>query len=1016
MVRAMWKVDISKELRKSLARDFAKRMRREDDVDVIKTLEKGEEPLEDARPKVSEPEEIEEMTRNADNQDTRGTIRKERESFQRTKKRKSEEKSISPLLLAEIRATIAAALSTVEPAISNTFPSAKTNLVLHSPSNNSEALLSHVVQSIAHELGADVVVLQAQDLAQLAGDYLGEGPEPSPNSIRSLGYDTYNKFTPDLAADFEELGKEESFEDEQEADGQPVPEFSRVRPAIVKMHFVLKGLNALKDISQNLKPSQLTNSQPELGGATLTPQSARAQSPQEVQLEDLKLSTLLEALVDSNELKRNRASSIAGTSSPVMLSSSAAPVRGRSAEKSKPIEPDFFDFSLSSAGTGPELDFTSALPPTARDGFMFTMNNGLPFRQPQVPPKPKIILVKDIGELNATHHGSRIMQKLEDIVRKQRTAGESVMLLGTTCSLDLMPELSSAGVQGLQSQGESSCFRTIFVSPGNIQDDDTFDMMMSARARVLEKNSSEAEKRKFRHINLRHLQDMLQSLDPAACTNLADVAQNPEQLRQFGPIFPESAFWTVLTYDEVHRIALTALGLHRLDSTNVQLSWSHVALAMGLLKASDEVKFIYAKAKASEQEHKLKEFREQIDKLRVSLGQEPLRQGRESRDKSSKPGDYALKQQRDLNRIKTNASSHERKLMHGIVNPDQIKTTFDQVHVPKETVEAIRTLTSMSLLRPDAFNYGVLATEKISGTLLYGPPGTGKTMLAKAVAKESGSAVLEVSGSQIMDKYVGEGEKNVAAIFSLARKLSPCIVFLDEADAIFGSRDTSRERTAHRDILNQFLKEWDGLNDVSVFVMVATNRPFDMDDAVIRRLPRRLLVDLPTQEDRKKILEIHLRGEQLDTSVDLEDLANRTPLYSGSDLKNVAVFAALACVREENEQAALAAAKAVVEASQSEHDNTVESTSSDHQPQPQSTPTLVQGQKYDFPERRTLNSRHFDKALQEVSASISEDMHSLNAIKKFDEQYGDRKGRKKKKTYGFGVNAEHNESAARVRT
>jgi SpoVK/Ycf46/Vps4 family AAA+-type ATPase len=268
-----------------------------------------------------------------------------------------------------------------------------------------------------------------------------------------------------------------------------------------------------------------------------------------------------------------------------------------------------------------------------------------------------------------------------------------------------------------------------------------------------------------------------------------------------------------------------------------------------------------------------------------------------------------------------------------------------------------------------------------------------------------------------MDKYVGEGEKNVAAIFSLARKLSPCIVFLDEADAVFASRDAMRERTSHRDILNQFLKEWDGLNDLSVFVMVATNRPFDLDDAVIRRLPRRLLVDLPTQADRKEILRIHLKGEQLDDSVDLADLAKRTPFYSGSDLKNIAVSAALACVKEENEQAAIAAAKSTAQPEPTSEPPTTSTTSTSPQQSssPPKVPHLVRGQNYTFPEKRTLHPRHFDKALQEISASISEDMSSLSAIKKFDEQYGDRKGNKRRKDFGFGMVAERNESAARVR-
>jgi SpoVK/Ycf46/Vps4 family AAA+-type ATPase len=450
-------------------------------------------------------------------------------------------------------------------------------------------------------------------------------------------------------------------------------------------------------------------------------------------------------------------------------------------------------------------------------------------------------------------------------------------------------------------------------------------------------------------------------------------------------------------------VALIALGLlvtspvAASDSAPAQLSWAHVTLAMGLLKASDTAKYKYFERAA-----------ELPKRPQSTIG---VQEAKVEADRK-RSDEKALQRQRNLHRISSTATKHEKRLMPGIADPDQIKTTFEQVHVPTETVDSLRTITSLSLLRPEAFSYGILATEKISGALLYGPPGTGKTLLAKAVAKESGSTVLEVSGSQIMDKYVGEGEKNVAAIFSLARKLSPCIVFLDEADAVFASRDAMRERASHRDVLNQFLKEWDGLNDLSVFVMVATNRPFDLDDAVIRRLPRRLLVDLPTQADRKEIIRIHLKGEQLDESVDLEDIAKRTPFYSGSDLKNIAVSAALACVKEENEQAAIAAAKAVEPSSEDSEStansstppSTSTSSTSTSQPStPAKPPHLVRGQSYTFPEKRILHSRHFDKALQEISASISEDMSSLSAIKK------------RRKNFGFGLVAERDESAARVR-
>ena len=227
--------------------------------------------------------------------------------------------------------------------------------------------------------------------------------------------------------------------------------------------------------------------------------------------------------------------------------------------------------------------------------------------------------------------------------------------------------------------------------------------------------------------------------------------------------------------------------------------------------------------------------------------------------------------------------------------------------------------------------------------------------------------------------YVGESEKNVRAIFSLAKKLAPCVVFIDEADAILGSRSASSSRNVHRDLINQFLREWDGMTESNAFVMVATNRPFDLDDASLRRLPRRLLVDLPVEQDREAILKIHLKDEILDADVSLSKLASQTPFYSGSDLKNVCVAAALACVREEVDMAV-------------EHNGKLVGKSKD----------ALEAEKYKFAEKRTLCVRHFDKGLDEVSASISQDMSSLNAIRKFDEQYGDRKGRRKKLgSYGF---------------
>lgn len=328
-------------------------------------------------------------------------------------------------------------------------------------------------------------------------------------------------------------------------------------------------------------------------------------------------------------------------------------------------------------------------------------------------------------------------------------------------------------------------------------------------------------------------------------------------------------------------------------------------------------------------------------------------------------------------------NEYEKRISSGLINKENLRTTFGDVHVPPETITALKLLTSLALVRPDAFAYGVLAADKIPGCLLYGPPGTGKTMLAKAVAKESGANMLEISGATINDKWVGESEKLIRAVFTLAKKLSPCVVFIDEADSLLANRSMFSNRPSHREHINQFLKEWDGMEETSAFIMVATNRPFDLDDAVLRRLPRKLLVDLPLRDDRAAILKLLLRDETLDSSVSLENYAEQTPHYSGSDLKNVCVAAAMAAVEEENQLALK---------------HTGAGT-------------------FQYPDRRVLRAEHFENALKQIPASISEDMMSLKMIRKFDEEYGNRR-RAKKKSMGFGILEEKlvkDTNAARIR-
>jgi SpoVK/Ycf46/Vps4 family AAA+-type ATPase len=188
------------------------------------------------------------------------------------------------------------------------------------------------------------------------------------------------------------------------------------------------------------------------------------------------------------------------------------------------------------------------------------------------------------------------------------------------------------------------------------------------------------------------------------------------------------------------------------------------------------------------------------------------------------------------------------------------------------------------------------------------------------------------------------------------------------------------------------MAEWDGINSLNsgVLILGATNRPFDLDDAILRRMPRRILVDLPTEEDRLAILKLLLSDEELDPAVDLSNLAKRTNLYSGSDLKNVCVSAAVTAVTEEK------ASRDILEQAGSKFQST----------------NVDEPGDVKVAERRILRPSHFEKALTEVTPSISESMETIELLRKFDKQYGNAKD-KKKKLMGFGTDVP--EAVANVR-
>nr|WP_232001547.1 ATP-dependent zinc metalloprotease FtsH [Proteiniphilum saccharofermentans] len=229
------------------------------------------------------------------------------------------------------------------------------------------------------------------------------------------------------------------------------------------------------------------------------------------------------------------------------------------------------------------------------------------------------------------------------------------------------------------------------------------------------------------------------------------------------------------------------------------------------------------------------------------------------------------------------------------------KVTFKDVAGLSEAKEEVQEIVEF-LKNPN--NYTNLGGKIPKGALLVGPPGTGKTLLAKAVAGEANVPFFSISGSDFVEMFVGVGASRVRDLFRQAKEKAPCIVFIDEIDAVgrargknnnFGSND-ERENT-----LNQLLTEMDGFGSNSgVIILAATNRADVLDKALLRagRFDRQIYVELPDLNDRKEIFKVHLRPIKIDESVDVEFLARQTPGFSGADIANVCNEAALIAARK----------------------------------------------------------------------------------------------------------------------
>ncbi|ONI25711.1 hypothetical protein PRUPE_2G315900 [Prunus persica] len=270
-----------------------------------------------------------------------------------------------------------------------------------------------------------------------------------------------------------------------------------------------------------------------------------------------------------------------------------------------------------------------------------------------------------------------------------------------------------------------------------------------------------------------------------------------------------------------------------------------------------------------------------------------------NREASKKAMEHKKEIAKRLGRPLIHTNSYEDVIACDVINPDHIEVEFESIGGLESIKQSLFELVILPLRRPDLFSHGKLLGPQ-KGVLLYGPPGTGKTMLAKAIAKESGAVFINVRISNLMSKWFGDAQKLVAAVFSLAYKLQPAIIFIDEVDSFLGQRRTT-DHEALTNMKTEFMALWDGFTtdqNARVMVLAATNRPSELDEAILRRLPQAFEIGYPDRRERAEILKVILKGERVEDNIDYDHIAGLTEGYTGSDLLELCKKAAYFPIRD----------------------------------------------------------------------------------------------------------------------
>ncbi|XP_040899164.1 outer mitochondrial transmembrane helix translocase [Toxotes jaculatrix] len=244
-------------------------------------------------------------------------------------------------------------------------------------------------------------------------------------------------------------------------------------------------------------------------------------------------------------------------------------------------------------------------------------------------------------------------------------------------------------------------------------------------------------------------------------------------------------------------------------------------------------------------------------------------------------------------------TEYEMNIASHLVDPQTMKVSWKDIAGLDEVINELQDTVILPFQKRHLLT-GSKLFQPPKGVLLFGPPGCGKTMIAKATAKASGCKFINLQASTLTDMWYGESQKLTAAVFSLAVKIHPCIIFIDEIESFLRNR-SSLDHEATAMMKAQFMSLWDGLDTsltTQVMVMGATNRPQDVDPAILRRMPATFHVGLPNTRQRQEILRLILAGENLSNAINLREIAEKTEGYSGSDLRELCRDAAMYRVRD----------------------------------------------------------------------------------------------------------------------